>query len=177
MVGYIALARCRARQPKCAAIGTGINTSAKLLMRSGRFCGSAFTPMRAMPTRAPRWNESARSTRGYCARTGSPRTTPHDSARFSILAAEWPEVRDKLRRRLGEAPPWWIRGIALAWILTLPASALLSGLLFAFFRGVSKALSAPGATSVVPSSDREAGSAVIASRPAGPQSTPGRPAY
>ena len=28
-----------------------------------------------------------------------------------------------------------VRGIALAWILTLPASALLSGLLFAFFRG------------------------------------------
>jgi PiT family inorganic phosphate transporter len=29
-----------------------------------------------------------------------------------------------------------VRGIALAWVLTLPASALLSGLLFAFFRAV-----------------------------------------
>ena len=93
-----------------AAIRTGINTSAKLLMLTQTF--EVWQVLRVC------FHTDARNARSRAAleRIGAPYEgilrahriaadyTARDSARFSILAAEFPEVRDKLPRRLGEVP-------------------------------------------------------------------------
>jgi N-acetyltransferase len=98
-IGYTWLAASAQRSP--------VNTEAKLLMM-----GHAFETWRVHRVGL---QTDARNTRSRAAieriggrldgilRADRPGTddTVRDSARFSILAAEWPEVKDRLTARLG----------------------------------------------------------------------------
>jgi N-acetyltransferase len=93
-----------------AAIRTGVNSEAKLLMLTQAFeqwqvlrvC--FHTDARNARSRAALERIGARYEGILRAHRIAADYTARDSARFSILAAEWPEVRNRLQRRLGEAP-------------------------------------------------------------------------
>jgi RimJ/RimL family protein N-acetyltransferase len=89
-----------------SAIRTAANTEAKLLMltlafehwRVHRVCFHADT--RNARSRAALERLGARFEGVLRAHRLSVDVTPRDSARYSILASEWPAIRDRLRRRL-----------------------------------------------------------------------------
>jgi N-acetyltransferase len=93
-----------------AAIRTSANTAAKFLMLSHAFevwqvlrvC--FHTDSRNARSRSALERIGARYEGVLRAHRIAADQTARDSARFSILAAEWPDVRDNLRRRLGERP-------------------------------------------------------------------------
>jgi len=92
-----------------AAIRTGVNTEAKLLM-----LGYAFETLGMTRVCLQTHVRNARS-RAAIQRIGgrfegiirvsrlAPDHTPRDSARFSILATEWPEAKENLNRMLRKA--------------------------------------------------------------------------
>jgi RimJ/RimL family protein N-acetyltransferase len=92
-----------------AAVRTAINTEAKLLMLT-----QAFETWGMLRICLQTHHRNERS-RAAIMRIGgkfegiirasrlAPDNTPRDTARFSIVAAEWPEVRGKLMERLRKA--------------------------------------------------------------------------
>jgi len=92
-----------------SAIRTATNTEAKLLMlthafESGACSGCVFTPTRATSARALALARIGARFEGVLRahRLGAD-LTARDSARFSIVAAEWPGVKQRLRERLARA--------------------------------------------------------------------------